>query len=51
MLKHFEDWPYERIADATGDSVGTLKVRAHRARRLLKERLTDLGWEAAAAGG
>ncbi len=50
VLKHFEDWPYERIAQATGDSVGTLKVRAHRARRLLRERLTELGWEAAAGG-
>jgi RNA polymerase sigma-70 factor (ECF subfamily) len=50
VLKHFENWPYERIAEATGDSVGTLKVRAHRARRLLRERLTDLGWEAAAGG-
>jgi RNA polymerase sigma-70 factor (ECF subfamily) len=47
VLKHFENWPYERIAEATGDSVGTLKVRAHRARRLLRERLIDLGWEAA----
>jgi RNA polymerase sigma-70 factor (ECF subfamily) len=50
VLKHFEDWPYERIAEATGDSVGTLKVRAHRARRLLRERLIDLGWGAAVGG-
>jgi DNA-directed RNA polymerase specialized sigma24 family protein len=31
--------PYETIAEITGDSVGSLKVRAHRARKLLKETL------------
>jgi RNA polymerase sigma-70 factor (ECF subfamily) len=46
VLKHFEDWPYERIAEATGDTVGTLKVRAHRARQMLKESLAELGWGA-----
>jgi len=46
ILKHFEDWPYERIAESTGDTVGTLKVRAHRARRMLKELLLELGWDA-----
>ena len=35
-LKHFEGWPYERIAELTGDKVGSLKVRAHRARMLLR---------------
>jgi RNA polymerase sigma-70 factor (ECF subfamily) len=50
VLKHFEGWPYEQIAVVTGDSEGTLKVRAHRARLLLKERMTDLGWEVAAGG-
>ena len=44
ILKHFQEWPYEQIANSTGDTVGTLKVRAHRARRLLKERLAELGW-------
>lgn len=44
VLKHFEGWSYEEIAASTGDTVGTLKVRAHRARRFLKERLTALGW-------
>jgi len=44
VLKHFQEWPYEQIASSTGDTVGTLKVRAHRARRLLKERLAELGW-------
>ena len=45
VLKHFEDWSYEDIAEATGDTVGTLKVRAHRARRMLKDRLQKLGWD------
>ena len=44
VLKHFEGWPYEEIAAMSGDSVGTLKVRAHRARKLLKEQLLSLGW-------
>jgi RNA polymerase sigma-70 factor (ECF subfamily) len=39
VLHHLEDVPYEEIAQATGDSVGSLKVRAHRARKLLKESL------------
>jgi RNA polymerase sigma-70 factor (ECF subfamily) len=46
LLRHFEEWSYDRIADLTGDTVGTLKVRAHRARRLLKERLIKRGWDA-----
>lgn len=50
VLKHFEGWPYGEIAAATGDSVGTLKVRAFRARQLLKERLAELGWETSAGG-
>jgi RNA polymerase sigma-70 factor (ECF subfamily) len=48
VLKHFENWAYERIAEATGDSVGSLKVRAYRARRLLRDRLIELGWESSA---
>jgi RNA polymerase sigma-70 factor (ECF subfamily) len=44
VLKHFEGWSYAQIADVTGDSIGTLKVRAYRARQLLRERLADLGW-------
>ncbi len=48
VLKHFEGWAYDEIASATGDSVGTLKVRAFRARQLLRERLTELGWESGA---
>jgi RNA polymerase sigma-70 factor (ECF subfamily) len=46
VLKHLEGWPFDRIAAITGDSVGTLKVRAHRARRMMKEILMELGWEA-----
>jgi RNA polymerase sigma-70 factor (ECF subfamily) len=46
VLKHFDGWSYERIAELTGDTVGTLKVRAHRARRLLRDALEGLGWEA-----
>lgn len=37
VLRHLEDVPYEEIASITGDTVGSLKVRAHRARKLLKE--------------
>jgi RNA polymerase sigma-70 factor (ECF subfamily) len=40
VLHHIEDVPYEEIASMTGDSVGSLKVRAHRARKLLKEAIS-----------
>ncbi len=40
VLKHVEGWSYEAIAETTGDSVGSLKVRAHRARKMLKEALS-----------
>ncbi|MFH0779003.1 MAG: sigma-70 family RNA polymerase sigma factor [Candidatus Eisenbacteria bacterium] len=39
VLHHVQSMSYEDIAAATGDSVGSLKVRAHRARKLLRERL------------
>ncbi len=39
VLHHVHEIPYEEIATITGDSVGSLKVRAHRARKLLKESL------------
>jgi RNA polymerase sigma-70 factor (ECF subfamily) len=39
VLHHIEGFSYEDIAVATGDSMGSLKVRAHRARKLLKEKL------------
>ena len=47
VLKHFDGWSFEEIAESTGDTVGTLKVRAHRARRMLRDALEKLGWEAA----
>ena len=37
VLHHMQNMSYEDIAAFTGDSVGSLKVRAHRARKLLKE--------------
>jgi RNA polymerase sigma-70 factor (ECF subfamily) len=39
VLHHVNELPYDEIATITGDSVGSLKVRAHRARRLLREAL------------
>lgn len=39
VLHHVENLPYEDIAKATGDTVGSLKVRVHRARKMLKEKL------------
>ena len=38
-LRYFSDWSYAEIAELTGDSVGTLKVRAHRARTMLRDAL------------
>ena len=39
VLHHIQGISYEDIAVFTGDSIGSLKVRAHRARKLLKERI------------
>ena len=39
VLYHMQNMSYEEISAATGDSVGSLKVRAHRARKLIKEAL------------
>jgi RNA polymerase sigma-70 factor (ECF subfamily) len=39
LLHHIQGLSYEDIAQMTGDSVGSLKVRTHRARKLLKEML------------
>ncbi len=50
VLHHIEDVPYEEIASMTGDSVGSLKVRAHRARKLLREAISP-GAEYRRAGG
>ena len=41
VLHHQHELPYEELAQITGDSVGSLKVRAHRARQLLKERVFE----------
>lgn len=46
VLKHLEGWSFEEIADHARASVGSLKVRAHRARRLLKQLLDDPAAEA-----
>jgi RNA polymerase sigma-70 factor (ECF subfamily) len=37
LLHHVQGMSYESIAETTGDSVGSLKVRSHRARKILKE--------------
>ena len=39
LLRHMQGISYEDIAEMTGDSVGSLKVRSHRARKILKETL------------
>lgn len=41
VLKHVEGMPYEEIARITGQTVGCLKVRVHRARGRLKRALAD----------
>jgi len=50
VLKHFEGWSYEEIAGMTGNSVGSLKVRAHRARRMLREQFSLQGDEGSWTG-
>lgn len=42
VLKHVDGLPYEEIASITGQSVGCLKVRVHRARARLRLALADL---------
>jgi RNA polymerase sigma-70 factor (ECF subfamily) len=43
VLKHLEDLPYARISEITGDNIGALKVRVHRARKLLFDAVTGHG--------
>jgi RNA polymerase sigma-70 factor (ECF subfamily) len=43
VLKHVEGLPYEEIARVTGQTVGCLKVRVHRARARLRRALADVG--------
>lgn len=45
VLKHVEGMPYEEMARITGQSVGCLKVRVHRARARLREALADVARE------
>lgn len=42
VLFHVEELPYAEIAELTGASAGTLQVRVHRARALLRQQLGDL---------
>lgn len=42
VLKHLEGWSYQEIAEVTDDTPGTVKVRAHRARRMLRDVLRGL---------
>lgn len=43
LLKHAEGRPYEEIAELTGTSVSAMKMRVHRAREALRERLQAQG--------
>ncbi len=42
-LRHFEGLDYSEIAELTGKTPGSLKVKAHRARNQLRHKLEDLG--------
>jgi RNA polymerase sigma-70 factor (ECF subfamily) len=50
-LKHLEDWSYDEIAAITGATPGTIRVRAHRARQLLRELMAAADADAEGAGG
>jgi RNA polymerase sigma-70 factor (ECF subfamily) len=43
LLKHAEDRSYEEMAEMAGCSVSALKMRVHRARERLRERITVAG--------
>ncbi|NTV54779.1 MAG: sigma-70 family RNA polymerase sigma factor [Syntrophaceae bacterium] len=43
ILKHVQDLDYTEIADILGTSVGSLKVRAHRGREMLKKAIEKAG--------
>jgi RNA polymerase sigma-70 factor, ECF subfamily len=43
ILKHVQDLEYTEIADILGMSVGSLKVRAHRGREMLKRAIEKAG--------
>jgi RNA polymerase sigma-70 factor (ECF subfamily) len=42
VLRHLEGLPYPEMAELCGAEVGTLQVRAHRARALLRAQLGSL---------
>lgn len=46
LLREVENLSYAEIAEALQIPEGTVASRMNRARRLLKERLVALGWEA-----
>ncbi len=50
-LRYFAGWSFAEIAAHTGDTVGTLKVRAHRARTQLRDVLDIRPRTMAAQGG
>lgn len=43
VLRTFEDLSYDEIAEAMGCPPGTVKSRLNQARKMLRERLTELG--------
>jgi RNA polymerase sigma-70 factor, ECF subfamily len=43
ILKHVQDLEYTEIADILGTSIGSLKVRAHRGREMLKKAIEKAG--------
>lgn len=45
LLREVEDRSYEEVADALHLAAGTVASRLNRARRALRRKLTELGWE------
>lgn len=40
-LRHLQEMSYDEISEATGQPLGTVKAGIHRARKMLKERITN----------